>query len=39
MRLQLIRNATLRLTYHGQLILIDPYLAPKHTLPSYPTSR
>ncbi len=35
MRLQLIRNATLRLTYHGQLILIDPYFAPKHTLPAY----
>jgi L-ascorbate metabolism protein UlaG (beta-lactamase superfamily) len=35
MRLQLIRNATLRLTYHGQLFLIDPYLAPKHSLPPY----
>lgn len=35
MRLQLIRNATLRLTYHGQLILVDPYLAPKHSLPPY----
>ncbi len=34
-QLQLIRNATLRLTYHNQLILIDPYFAPKHTLPSY----
>jgi L-ascorbate metabolism protein UlaG (beta-lactamase superfamily) len=35
MQIQLIRNATLRLIYHGQLILIDPYFAPKHTLPSY----
>lgn len=35
MRIQLIRNATLRLTYHGQLILIDPYFAPRHSLPSY----
>lgn len=35
MRIQLIRNATLRLHYQGQLILIDPYFAPKHTLPSY----
>jgi L-ascorbate metabolism protein UlaG (beta-lactamase superfamily) len=35
MQLQLIRNATLRLTYHQQVILIDPYFAPKHTLPSY----
>lgn len=35
MRIQLIRNATLRLTYHGQLILIDPFFAPKHTLPSF----
>lgn len=35
MRIQLIRNATLRLTYHGATILIDPYFAPKHTLPSY----
>lgn len=35
MQLQLIRNATLRLTYHRQIILIDPYLAPKHSLPAY----
>jgi L-ascorbate metabolism protein UlaG (beta-lactamase superfamily) len=35
MRIQLIRNATLRLTYHGQLILIDPYFAPRHSLPSF----
>lgn len=35
MQIQLIRNATLRLTYGGQLLLIDPYLAPKHTLPPF----
>ncbi len=35
MRLQLIRNATLRLNYGGQRILIDPYLAPKHSRPSF----
>jgi len=31
MRLQLIRNATLRLNYAGQTILIDPSLAEKHS--------
>ncbi len=35
MQLQLIRNATLRLTYAGRQILIDPYFAPQHSLPSY----
>lgn len=35
MRLQLIRSATLRLTYADREILIDPYLAPKHSRPSY----
>lgn len=35
MQLQLIRNATLRLTYHGHRFIIDPYLAPKHSLRSY----
>lgn len=34
MHLQLIRSATLRLEYAGQTILIDPYLAAKHTRPS-----
>ncbi|MVN85708.1 MBL fold metallo-hydrolase [Deinococcus sp. HMF7620] len=34
MRLQLIRNATLRLTYAGCTLLIDPYLAPRHSLPT-----
>src|SRR5258706_14289969 len=35
MKLQLIRNATLCLTYAGEIILIDPYFAPKHSLPTY----
>jgi L-ascorbate metabolism protein UlaG (beta-lactamase superfamily) len=35
MQLQLIRNATLRLNYGGHLLLIDPYLAEKHSLPSF----
>ena len=35
MRLQLIRNATLKLTYAQQTILIDPDLAGKHTRPSF----
>lgn len=35
MKLQLFRNATLKLDYAGKTILIDPYLAPKHSLPSY----
>jgi len=35
MKLQLIRNATLRLTYAGHTFVIDPYLAPKDSLPSY----
>lgn len=35
MHIQLIRNATLRLEYGGLLFLIDPYFAPKHSLPSF----
>lgn len=35
MQLQLIRNATLKLRYGGATLLIDPYLAPRHSLPSY----
>ena len=35
MQLQLIRNATLRLTYAGRLVVIDPFLAAKHTLKSF----
>ncbi|UBV45423.1 MBL fold metallo-hydrolase (plasmid) [Deinococcus taeanensis] len=34
MRLQLIRNATLRLTYAGQTLLIDPSLAELHSQPA-----
>lgn len=35
MRLQLIRNATLRLTYGGHQFVIDPCLAPRGSLPSF----
>lgn len=35
MKLQLIRNATLKLDYAGRTILIDPFFAPKHSRPSY----
>ncbi|WP_455274002.1 MBL fold metallo-hydrolase [Rhizobium herbae] len=35
MKLQLIRNATLKLHYAGRTVLIDPYLAAKHSLPSF----
>ncbi len=35
MKIQLIRNATLRLTYAGHTFGIDPFLAPKHSLGSY----
>lgn len=35
MKLQLIRNATLKLDYAGRTVLIDPYFAPKHSLPSF----
>ncbi len=35
MQLQLIRNATLKLAYGGAAILVDPYFAPKHSLPSF----
>lgn len=35
MKLQLIRNATLKLGYAGRTVLIDPYLAAKHSLPSF----
>ncbi|PTA68529.1 MBL fold metallo-hydrolase [Deinococcus arcticus] len=34
MRVQLIRNATLRLTYAGHTLLVDPFLADIHTQPS-----
>jgi L-ascorbate metabolism protein UlaG (beta-lactamase superfamily) len=35
MQIQLIRNATLRADYGGRTFVIDPYLAAKHTLPSF----
>ncbi|GAB4153421.1 MAG: MBL fold metallo-hydrolase [Candidatus Promineifilaceae bacterium] len=35
MKLTLIRNATLRLSYAGRALLLDPYLAEKHSLPAY----
>ncbi|MDQ0321160.1 L-ascorbate metabolism protein UlaG (beta-lactamase superfamily) [Pararhizobium capsulatum DSM 1112] len=35
MKLQLIRNATLKLDYAGHVVLIDPYFASKHSLPSF----
>jgi L-ascorbate metabolism protein UlaG (beta-lactamase superfamily) len=34
MRLQLVRNATLKLDYAGRKVLIDPFFAPKHSRPS-----
>jgi L-ascorbate metabolism protein UlaG (beta-lactamase superfamily) len=35
MKLQLIRNATMRIEYAGQRFVTDPYLAAKHSRPSY----
>ena len=35
MELQLIRNATMRLRYNGRLLLLDPFLSPKHALRSF----
>lgn len=35
MKLQLIRNATLKLDYAGRTVLVDPFFAPKHTLESF----
>jgi L-ascorbate metabolism protein UlaG (beta-lactamase superfamily) len=35
MQIRLIRNATLKLTYAGHTILIDPDLAAKHSRPSF----
>lgn len=35
MKLQLLRNATLKLDYAGSTILIDPFFAPKHSRPSF----
>ena len=33
--IRLIRNATLRMLYASKLILIDPFLAPKHSIDSF----
>lgn len=35
MTIQLIRNATLKLSFGGQTFLIDPYFAAKHSQPSF----
>lgn len=35
MQIQQIRNATLRISYAGRIFITDPYLAGKHTMPSY----
>jgi L-ascorbate metabolism protein UlaG (beta-lactamase superfamily) len=35
MQLELIRNATLKINYAGHVLLIDPYFAPRHSLPSF----
>ncbi|MFK0163177.1 MBL fold metallo-hydrolase [Rhizobium sp. NPDC090279] len=35
MQLELIRNATLKITYGRHVLLIDPYFAPRHSLPSF----
>lgn len=35
MKIQLIRSATLKITMAGRTFIIDPYLAPKHGMPSY----
>ncbi|MDF2159377.1 MBL fold metallo-hydrolase [Algoriphagus sp. CAU 1675] len=35
MEVQLIRNATLKLKYAGKTFLIDPFLAPKFSIPSF----
>lgn len=35
MKLQLIRNATLRVTFNGRLFLVDPFLAARETIRSF----
>lgn len=35
MEIQLIRNATLRLSFENERILVDPFLAPKHSIQSF----
>lgn len=35
MQIQLIRNATLRMRYNDRHLIIDPYLAKKHSMPTF----
>lgn len=35
MRLQLIRNATIKLNYGGRIILVDPFFSPMHAVDSF----
>lgn len=35
MRIQLIRNATMKITYAGKTLLTDPMLSPRHSLHSF----
>jgi len=35
MKLRLLRNATLKLEIRGRIVLIDPFLAPKGSRPSF----
>lgn len=35
MKLKLFRNATLKLEVAGRTVLVDPFFAPKHSLPSF----
>ena len=35
MKIRLFRNATLRITYAGKEFIIDPFLLPKDTIPSF----
>ncbi|MEE8136604.1 MAG: MBL fold metallo-hydrolase, partial [Thermodesulfobacteriota bacterium] len=35
MKIRLFRNATLRITYSGKEFVIDPFLLPKDTIPSF----
>lgn len=35
MKIQLIRNATLRIQYYGHVLLLDPFLAPAGVLPPF----
>lgn len=35
MKIKLFRNATIRITYAGKEFIIDPFLLPKDTIPSF----